>query len=98
MLSVMVLHHSLRLHELKEALFYVMSYDESLNHFTQTDQMDLIIRFWDNNKKIVQVSYFDFGFLGHTRAKQLPEKFHELTEKLIPTRLIQISMDRPNVN
>ena len=45
--------------------------------------MDLIVRFWDNNKKRVQVRYFDSGFLGHTGAKQLLEKFHELTEKLI---------------
>ena len=60
--------------------------------------MDLIVRVWDNNKKRVQVRYFDSGFLGHTGAEHLPEKFHELTEKLIPTRLIQISMDGPNVN
>ena len=86
------------LDELKETLFYIMSYDESLNHITQTDQMDLIVRFWDNNKKRVQVRYFDSGFLGHTEAKQLQEKFHELTEKLIPTKLIQISMDGPNIN
>ena len=84
---------TLLLDELKEASFYVMSYDEALNHITQTDQMDLIVRFWDNNKKRVQVRYFDSGFLGHTGAKQLLEKFHELTEKLSPTRLIQISMD-----
>ena len=84
--------------ELKEALFYVMSYDESLNHITQIDQMDVIVRFWDDNKKRVQVRYFDSGFLGHTGAKQLLEEFHELTENLILTRLIQISMDGPNVN
>ena len=89
---------TLLLDELKEALFYIMSYDKSLNHITQTDQMDLIVRFWDNNKKKVQVRYFDSGFLGHTGAKQLIEIFYELTEKLIPTRLIQISMDRPNVS
>ena len=88
---------TLLLDELK-ALFYVMSYDESLNHITQTDQMDLIVQFWDNNKKRVQVRYFDSGFLGNTGGKQLLEKFHELTEKLIPTRLIQISMGGPNVN
>ena len=77
--------------ELQEALLYVIFYDESLNHIiTQTDQMDLIVRFWDNNKKRVQVHYFDPGFLGHAGAKQLLEKFHELTGKLIPTRFIQI--------
>ena len=79
---------TLLLDELKQALFYVMSYDESLNRITQTDQIDLIVRFWDNNKKRVEVRYFDSGFLGHTGAKQLLEKFHELTEKLVPTRLI----------
>ena len=89
---------TLLLDEMKEALFYVMFYDESLKHITQTDQMDLIVRFCDNNKKRVQVRYFDSGFLGHTGAKQLLENFHELTEKLSPTRLIQISMDGPNFN
>ena len=64
---------TLLLDELKEALFYVMSYDKSLNRITQTDQIDLIVRFWDNNKKRVQVHYFDSGFLGHTGAKQLLE-------------------------
>ena len=105
MLSVKVLHHgiapfnkTLLLDELKEVLFYIMSCDESLNHITLTDLMDLIVRFWDNNKKRIQVRYFDSGFLGHTGANQLLEKFHELTEKLIPTRLIQISMNGPNVN
>ena len=87
---------TLLLDELKEAWSYVMSYDESLNHITQTDQIVLIVRFWDNNKK--RVRYFDSGFLGHTGEKQFLEKFHELTEKLIPTRFIQISMDGPNVN
>ena len=75
-----------------------MSYDESLNYITQTDQMDLIVRFWDNNKKRVQVRYFDSGFFGRTGAKQLLEKFHELTEKPFTTRFIQIIMDGPNIN
>ena len=79
---------TLLLDELKDALFYPMPYDKSLNYITQTDQMYLIVRFWDNNKKRVQVRCIDSGFLEHIGAEQLQEKFHELTEKLIPTRLI----------
>ena len=37
--------------------------------------MDLIVRFWDNQKNRIVTRYLDSQFLGHTRAADLLERF-----------------------
>ena len=58
--------------------------------------MDFNVRYFKNDK--VESRYLTFLFLGHTTAKDLKKKFEEATEQLDLKKLIQISMDGPNVN
>ena len=83
---------------LKKADCYVISFDESLNEFTQNCQMDLLARFWCNDTNEVQVRYWDSKFIGHARRTDLLKNFNEGISSLDPTKLLQISMDGPNVN
>lgn len=48
---------------------FVVSFDESLNKMTQTQQMDIALRFWNNNSNQVETHYFSSAFFGHARAK-----------------------------
>ena len=57
--------------------------------------MDFTVRYFKNDK--VESRYLTSLFLGHTTAKDL-KKFEEATEQLDLKKLIQISMDGPNVN
>jgi len=77
---------------------YVISFDESLNKVIQKEQMDLIIRFWDQSVNKVVSRYFDSQFLGHTRAVDLCKNIKLALSKLKQSNLIQVSMDGPNVN
>ena len=44
----------------------MVCYDESLsNKVIQESEIDLVIRFWDNNSNKVQVRYWDSLFLKH---------------------------------
>ena len=58
--------------------------------------MDFTVRYFKNDK--VESRYLTSLFLGHTTAKDLKKKFEEATEQLDLKKLIQISMDGPNVN
>jgi hypothetical protein len=75
---------------------FVILFDETLNKYLQEHQMDFYVRFWDNNR--VQTSFFESFFLGHTRAEDLLPKFVSFTEKFSQRKILQISMDGPNVN
>ena len=76
---------------------YTLSFDESLNKVTQKCDMDLKIGFWDDNN-IVKVRYLRSSFFGDSTAKDLMTQFEEVTNKLVPEKLYQISIDGPKVN
>ena len=86
----------LLLADLKQTSCFVVSFDESFNHELQKEQMDFTVRYFKNNK--VESRYLTSLFLGHTIAKDLKKKFEEATEQLDMKKLLQISMDGPNVN
>ena len=86
----------LLLKELKDALCFVISFDESFNKEPEKEQMDFIVRYFKDGE--VKSRYLSSGFLGHTTAKDLKRAFEECTEKLDLKNLIQVSMDGPNVN
>lgn len=75
---------------------YVLLFDESLNQKTQSKQMDIHVRFWDND--VVATRYFSSEFMGHSTAEDMVEVFHKSTEGLSYKKLVQLSMDGPNVN
>lgn len=75
---------------------YVLLFDESLNQKTQSKQMDIHVKYWEND--IVATRYFTSQFMGHSTAEDMVEVFHQSTEGLAYKNLVQLSMDGPNVN
>ena len=77
---------------------FVVAFDESLNHPTQSCEMNMYVRYWDINEKQVKVRYFGSSFMGHGTHEDLISHFSKLLDPLDVKKLYQISMDSPNVN
>ena len=76
-----------------------MSFDESLNNKkTQTCQMDLLIRYWNEEQMQVEVRYWDSSFMGHCTSHDLKNHFNERISDLNLNEILQVSMDGPSVN
>ena len=58
--------------------------------------MDFIVRFIKDGKVVMR--YLGSAFLGYTTAADLKRNFDEATKDLDKRKMIQVSMDRPNVN
>ena len=71
-------------------------YDESLNHSTQTKQVDILICSC-NSEAQVESRYYGSVFMGHATVADMVEHFHRGTEGLCPAKVVQLSMDRLNV-
>ena len=78
----------------------LIAFDESLNKVAKKSQMDIHVRFWDSSKKSANVTtkYFNSGFLNHASATDLLDSFLVSLKDLKRKKLIQVSMDGPNVN
>ena len=66
----------LLLKELKDAPCFVMSFDESFNEELKKEQMDFIVRYFNDGE--VKSRYLSSGFLGHTTAKDLKRAFENV--------------------
>ena len=77
---------------------YSISFDECMNRISQNEQMDFIIRYWDGNTNKVAVRYLGSEYLGHATAVDILPHFKQWISRLDPKRLLQVSMDGPNVN
>ena len=87
----------LLLKSVKACSEFVLLFDESLNPVTQTKQMDVYIRMWDITG-IVITRYFGSVFMGHADAAGMLQKLNDCIRSLNLAKLVQISMDGPNVN
>ena len=85
------------LSQIKPSSFFVISYDVSLNKILRNEQMDCTIRFWENETGVVCLKYFDSKFLLWPNSTNLFEKLLESTKSLDFSKLLQFSMDSPNV-
>ena len=47
-----------------DTVWFVVSFDESLNEVTQTSEMDIFLRFWNKENNRVEDRYWDSTFLG----------------------------------
>lgn len=87
-------------HLLKNCTNLVVEFDETLNKISQKQQMDISARYWNENKGLVESRYVGSAFLSSTRATDLiaglKKCFEEDPSSL--KKIIQISMDGPNVN
>ncbi|XP_058873644.1 uncharacterized protein LOC117967216 isoform X2 [Acipenser ruthenus] len=77
---------------------YAVSFNVCLNEVTQTDQVDLVISYWNEKDGKVAVRYLGSEFLGHTRAEELLESFKWSLTPLDPKKLLHMAMDGPRVN
>ena len=77
--------------------FYVISFDESMNSITQTNQMDCLIRYWDSEANLSRVRFWNSSYLGHGTHKDVLKKFENSLTGLNPSKMIQVSMDGPSV-
>ena len=83
---------------LKDLEYLVWQFDESHNSVIKKSQMDLHVRFWDSNVNQVKTRYYNSEFLGKAAAADILAKFLECMAGLEEDKVIQVSMDGPNVN
>ena len=90
----------LLLQQVASSPVYSLSFDESMNKHLQKGQMDIIIRFWNDEKKVPETRYLTSEFMGEAKADDIEKKFDSAVTKKLkrPANLIQISSDGPNVN
>ena len=60
--------------------------------------MDICVRLWDSNRNKMAAMYFSSAFLGYTTAKDLYDGFTTVLNNDILPKILQVSMDGPNVN
>ena len=61
-------------------------------------QIDLVLRYFDFTENKVNGRYWDVRFLDHGCHQDLLNSFCDSMNDLDPNRLLQTSMDGPNVN
>lgn len=83
--------------EVQKSDYYVVLFDESGNDFLQEKQMDVHVRYWDSSHKVA-TRYYTSAFMGHSTAEDIQEVLLRALEPLPLGKIIQISMDGPNVN
>ncbi|KAJ8944552.1 hypothetical protein NQ314_009458 [Rhamnusium bicolor] len=89
--------------ELEETILkcdnYVACFDESLNRVAQCGQMDLVVHYyWHKEKNIIETRYLKSVFMNGSTAEDILHSFEEGLKHLKKSKLIQVSMDGPNVN
>ncbi|XP_063230592.1 uncharacterized protein LOC134535429 [Bacillus rossius redtenbacheri] len=82
----------------KKSSEIVIGFDESLNKVVQREQMDIHVRFWDEELNMVQSRYFTSVFLSSTRAQDLLKGLKNVLGHENLRKIIQVSMDGPSVN
>lgn len=84
--------------EIQSAKHIVVCFDESFNRVAKLQQMDIAVRIWDVNKNQVMTRYWNSSFLGHSTADDLLEGFQQGLKNVELSKIVQVSMDGPNVN
>ncbi|XP_047130548.1 uncharacterized protein LOC124810196 [Hydra vulgaris] len=81
--------------EITKSDCYIVFFYESLNDITQTCQMDLLVRYWDDNDKF---KYRTSAFLGHSAASDLLTHINENVSRFDSSKMYQVFMDGPSTN
>ena len=82
--------------QLKETQCFVISFDETLNNEFHGEQMDFLLKYFNKDRAFCM--YLTSRFLGHTCAEDLKKEFEEGIQELDMKKMVQVSMDGPNVN
>ena len=78
--------------------WYSVSFDESLSKNQQNCQMDVNLRYWNDEKNIVETSYLDSKVLLRPSAENLKCELVASITGLDMAKFLQLSMDGPNTN
>ena len=73
--------------------WYFVSFDESLNKNQQKCQMDVNLRYWNDEKDIAETSYLDSKFLLRPNAENLKCELVALITGLDMTKFLELLMD-----
>ena len=60
--------------------------------------MDILISFWAEDNKKVDIRYFNSSFLDRSTSTDIQEAFMSGIKELDKNNFLQISSDGPNVN
>ncbi|GBN08520.1 hypothetical protein AVEN_113923-1 [Araneus ventricosus] len=82
----------------KNADFFTLLFDETLNQTNQKKQLDIHVRYWHKEECKVRTKYLTSTFIGHSTSEDLLSAFYECVVKLDLSKVLQISMDGPSVN
>ena len=82
----------------KKAEVFIVLFDKSLNEQTQNCEMDILRRYFDDIGSMVKVCYLTSNFMGHSTHTDLYWEFSSALKEFDGNKLLQISMDGPNVN
>ena len=63
--------------QVKDTVWFVVSFDESISEVTQTSEMNIYLRFWNKENNRVEERYWDCKFFGHTTPQHLLDSVHE---------------------
>ena len=77
---------------------FVRLFDESYNKIVKKDQMDLRIRFWNEESNTICTRYHTSEFMGKAAAPDILNMFESCMTGLNDEKMLQVSMDGPNVN
>ena len=69
-----------QLDAIKRSENYVLLFDESLNHNTQSKQLDTYVRYWLGDS--VKSHYYDSNFMGHAKADDLLDSLRSTWESI----------------
>lgn len=73
---------------LRKEINTYLSFDESMNHILQNEQLDIHIRFWDDSKYMAVI----------WNADNIATKLQQSLQKLVAEKMIQLSIDGPASN
>ena len=77
---------------------YSVSFDESLNKNQQKFQMDVNLRYWNDEKNIAGTSYLNSTFFLRPNAENMKCELVAATTGLDMAKFLQLSMDGRNTN
>ena len=71
--------HELLIEKIRAVKNYTVSFDESLNPINQKKQMDMMVKFWDQEMNKVTDRYFTSECLGHATAADMFQTWNGFT-------------------
>ena len=89
---------SILIDSVKKAEVFVALFDRSVNEQTQNCEIDILRRYFDDIENMVKVRYLTSNFMGHSTHTDLYREFSSALKEFDGNKLLQISMDGPNVS